>query len=131
MPRICVQAKTMIAASAERVDDWINGGISWMASLIETLLKPQLKHSPMVTMIASASSGRDDGEGDTALSSIATRHRSRQCEQTPAISISGLLGENPAARDDALSASAAAPPGASPTAPQLSQIRKTTRSSPA
>ena len=29
----------------------------------------------------------------------------------PAISISGLLGENPAAREEALSASAAAPPG--------------------
>jgi len=30
----------------------------------------------------------------------------------PAISISGLLGEKPAARDEALSASAAPPPGA-------------------
>ena len=85
----------------------------------------------MVTMIANASSGRDDGAGGTALSSIPTSHRSRQCEQTPAISISGLFGANPAARDDALSASAAAPPGASPTAPQRSQMRKTTRSSPA
>src|ERR1700682_5943273 len=121
----------MIAASAERADDWISGGISWMASLIETLLNPQLRHSPIVTMIASASSGRDDGGGDTRLSSIPTRHRARQCEQTPAISISGLFGVNPAARDDALSASAAPPPGASPTAPQSSQMRKTTRSSPA
>ena len=62
--------------------------------------------------------------------SMPRHHRSRQCEQMPAISISGLLGEKPAARDEALSASAAAPPGASPTAPQRSQIRKTTRSSP-
>jgi hypothetical protein len=53
----------------------------------------------------------------------------RQCEQMPAISISGLFGENPAARADDLSASAAAPPGASPTAPHFSQIKKTTRSS--
>src|SRR3984893_15784115 len=106
MPRACVQTKTMIASSAERDDDWISGGISWIASLIETLLKPQLRQSPMVTTIASASSGRDDGAGGTALSSIPTRHCSRQCEQMPAISISGLLGENPAVRDDALSASA-------------------------
>src|SRR6202161_889809 len=67
MPRPCVQAKTMIAASAERADDWISGGISWMASLIDTLLKPQLRHSPIVTMIASASSGRDDGDGGTGV----------------------------------------------------------------
>src|SRR5580700_4317085 len=102
-----------------------------MASLIDTLLKPQLRHSPIVTMIASASSGRDDGEGGTRFGSIRTRQRSRQWEQMPAISINGLFGVNPAARDDALSASAAAPPGASPTAPQRSQMRKTTRSSPA
>src|ERR1700730_19386553 len=131
MPRARVQAKTMIAAIAERDDDWISGGISWIASLIETLLKPQLRHSPMVTITASASSGRDDGAGGTALRLNPTHHRSRQCEQMPAISISGLFGENPAARDDALSASAAAAPAASPTAPQLSQMRKTTRSSPA
>src|ERR1700691_3830085 len=92
IPRICVQAKTMIAASAERADDWISGGISGMASLIETLLKPQLRHSPIVTAIASASSGRDDGEGGTRFGSIRTRQRSRQCEQMPAISISGLFG---------------------------------------
>jgi hypothetical protein len=47
----------------------------------------------------------------------------------PTISTNGVLGENPAARDDALNASATPPPGASPTAPQRSQIRKTTGSS--
>jgi hypothetical protein len=31
----------------------------------------------------------------------ATRHRSRQCEQTPAISITGLFGAKPAARHEA------------------------------
>src|ERR1700739_3346487 len=98
-----------------------------MASLIETLLKPQLRHSPIGTMIASASSGRGEGDGGTIFSSTAKRQRSRQCEQMPAISISGLFGENPAARDDALSASATPPPGASPTAPQRSHTRKTTR----
>ena len=72
--------------------------------------------------------GRGDGCA-RLCDSMPRHHRSRQCEQMPAISISGLLGEKPAARDDALSASAAAPPGASPTAPQRSQIRKTTRSS--
>src|SRR5580692_8964616 len=67
MPRACVQAKTIIAASAERADDWISGGISWIASLMVTLLKPQLRHSPIVTVIASASSGRDDGAGGTGV----------------------------------------------------------------
>src|SRR5580658_7266045 len=109
----------------------MSGGMSGIASLIETLLKPQLRQSPMVTRMASASSGRDDGAraGGTAFSSIAKNQRSRQCEQMPAISISGLFGENPAVRDDALSASATPAPGASPTAPQRSQIRNTTRSS--
>ncbi len=45
----------------ERVDDWISGGMSWIASLIATLLNPQLRHKPIVTAIANASSGRDDG----------------------------------------------------------------------
>ena len=56
----------MIAASAERADDWISGGISWIASLIETLLKPQLRHSPIVTVIASAVSRREMGVGARA-----------------------------------------------------------------
>src|SRR5262249_24582804 len=58
---------------------------------------------------------------------FAAAYRSRQWAQTPAISTSGLRGEKPAAREEAFSASAAAPPGASPTAPQRSQIRKITR----
>src|SRR3974377_835662 len=98
--------------------------MSWIASLIATLLKPQLRHSPIVTTIAVASSARDDGEGDTATIRSAAAYRSRQCAQMPAISTSGLRGEKPAARDDALSASAAAPPGASPPAPQRCEIRK-------
>src|SRR6202000_3214039 len=62
-------------------------------------------------------------------SDAGVHHRSRQCEQMPAISMSGLFGRKPAARDEAFSASAALPPGASPTAPQRSQIKNTTRSS--
>src|SRR5271156_5031824 len=99
--------------------------------------------------MASASNGRDCGECETCGSvqlrgggkggsrqqadgdAQATRHRGRQCEQMPAISITGLLGEKPAARQEALSASAAAPPAASPTAPQCSQMRKITGSPPA
>src|SRR5579883_1101519 len=65
------------------------------------------------------------------LQRLIVRHRSRQCEHIPAISISGLFGENPAAREDASSAVATAPLDASPTAPQRSQMRNTTRSSPA
>jgi len=53
------------------------------------------------------------------------RHCLRQCEQVPAISITGVPDAKPAARHDALSASATAAPGASPTAPQCSQIRNT------
>jgi hypothetical protein len=112
----------------DRAEDWISGGMSWMASLMATLLKPQLKQSPIVTAIAVASSGRDEGEGGTAASRSTAVYRSRQCAQMPAISTSGLRGEKPAAREDAFSASAAVPPGASPTAPQRSQIRKMTRS---
>src|SRR5215469_7340942 len=111
----------------------MRGGMSWIASLIATLLNPQLKQSPIITAIAVASSGRDDGGRDdgrpaTAVQSICSLYDSRQWAQMPATSISGLLGEKPAARDEALSASAVAPPGASPTAPQRSQIRKMTRS---
>ena len=55
----------------ERADDWISGGMSWIASLIATLLKPQLKHSPIVIAIAIASSGRDEGEGTASIRSAA------------------------------------------------------------
>src|SRR5580698_11513831 len=67
MPRNCVQPNTSTVAIAERAADWISGGMSTIASLIVTLLKPQLRHSPIVTMIASASSGRDDGAGGTGV----------------------------------------------------------------
>src|SRR5579859_5005056 len=39
----------------------MSGGMSWMASLMATLLKPQLRHSPIVAAMASASSGREEG----------------------------------------------------------------------
>src|ERR1700739_323243 len=61
MPRACVQAVTKSAAIAERVADWISGGMSWIASLMATLLKPQLTQSPTVTAMASASRGREEG----------------------------------------------------------------------
>jgi hypothetical protein len=41
--------------------------MSWIASLMATLLKPQLKQSPIVTAIAVASSGRDEGECGTGF----------------------------------------------------------------
>jgi hypothetical protein len=56
-----------MAAIAERAEDWINGGISWIASLIATLLKPQHRHSPTVMTTATVSSGRDDGGGDEGM----------------------------------------------------------------
>src|SRR5215472_4342440 len=56
---------------------------------------------------------------------------SRQCEQMPAISITGLFGTKPAARHECLRASATAAPVASPTVPQRSQMRNTTGSLPA
>ena len=43
---------TSTAAITERDADWISGGMSWIASLIATLLKPQLRHSPIVTATA-------------------------------------------------------------------------------
>src|SRR5581483_7099958 len=99
-----------------------------MAILMATWLKPQHSDRPTTVAMASASSGREFAEGCTK---IAVRNRGafqcwRQCEHIPVISITGLFGVNPAARQDALSESAAAPPGASPTAPHCSQIRNTT-----
>src|SRR5262249_24582803 len=41
--------------------------MSWMASLMATLLKPQLKQSAIVTAIGVAWRGRDEGEGGTAF----------------------------------------------------------------
>ena len=130
MPRSCVHKPTSTAAITERAADCVSGGISWMASLIATLLKPQLRHSPIVTVIAIASSGRDDGEAgaaarfNSATSSFAAmRANAGNLDQR-------AFRRKPRGARRALSASAAAPPGASPTVPQLSQIRKTTRSSP-
>src|SRR5579872_7402674 len=125
-----------MAAIAERLAAWVSGGMSWIASLIATWLKPQVRHSAMVTAIASASSGRDCGEcsaemdicdGGNAGSSVAGdprrgavaatmrqappsgwHHDSRQWEQMPAISITGLLGVKAAAPHDRLSASRSA-----------------------
>ncbi len=45
MPRSRAQAATSIAAPAERMAAWINGGMSGSASLTATWLKPQLRHS--------------------------------------------------------------------------------------
>ena len=56
------------------------------------------------------------------------RSRRLQCAQTPEISITGVFGVKPAAREAVLMVSATAATAASPTAPQCSQIRNTTRS---
>ena len=73
LPRNCVQIKTTSAEIAERADDWISGGMSWIAILIATLLKPQLRQRPTVTATASASSERDDGAGREDMPVILTR----------------------------------------------------------
>src|SRR5271170_206847 len=87
--------------------------MSWIASLTATWLNPQVRQSATVSATASASSGRDCRDGGTKFSSIpthlrrlrrapspapagnASRHRERQCEQVPAISITGRLGQRP------------------------------------
>jgi hypothetical protein len=51
-----------------------------------------------------------------------------QWAQMPEISITGVFGTNPAARDAFLIVSATAADAASPTVPHFSQIRKTTGS---
>ena len=56
-------------------------------------------------------------------------HAALQCAQMPEISITGVFGTNPAARDAFLIVSATAAEAASPTAPHFSQIRNTTGSS--
>jgi len=51
-----------------------------------------------------------------------------QCAQMPLISITGVFGVKPAAREAVLMVSATAAEAASPTAPHFSQIRNTTGS---
>src|SRR3954471_18496142 len=56
------------------------------------------------------------------------RQAALQCAQMPEISITGVFGEKPAAREADLIVSATAALAASPTAPHVSQIRNTTGS---
>jgi hypothetical protein len=51
-----------------------------------------------------------------------------QCAQIPEISMTGVLGAKPAAREAFFIVSATAADAASPTAPHFSQIRNTTGS---
>jgi len=55
-------------------------------------------------------------------------HATLQCAQMPEISITGVFGVKPAAREAVLMVSATAAEAASPTAPHFSQIRNTTGS---
>ena len=55
-------------------------------------------------------------------------HAALQCAQMPEISITGVFGVKPAAREAVLMVSATAAEAASPTAPHFSQIRNTTGS---
>ena len=55
-------------------------------------------------------------------------HTGLQCAQMPEISMTGVFGEKPAAREALLMVSATAAEADSPTAPHFSQIRKTTGS---
>jgi hypothetical protein len=49
---------TISAAPAERIADWISGGMSWMASFTATWLKPQLSDSSTMMATAAALRGR-------------------------------------------------------------------------
>ena len=59
---------------------------------------------------------------------FADRHAALQWAQMPEISITGVFGVKPAAREAFLMVSATAAEAASPTAPHFSQIRNTTGS---
>ena len=95
--------------------------------LLELLLS-LFEHDPREEPIMLASKRR--GDAPVVCAKFRADH-SRQCEQMPAISMTGLFGTKPAARQEALSASVMAPPVASPTVPHRSQIRNTTGSLPA
>src|SRR3974390_1686244 len=58
----------------------------------------------------------------------APSHAALQCAQMPEISITGVFGVKPAAREAVLIVLATAAEAASPTAPHRSQIRNTTGS---
>ena len=45
MPRALHQSATISVAAAERIAACSSGGMSWMASLVATWLKPQDRHS--------------------------------------------------------------------------------------
>src|SRR3974390_822654 len=66
MPRTLHQVVTISAAAAERIDDWIIGGMSWIAILVATWLNPHDKHNTTTIIAASGSSGRAwwDDAGD-------------------------------------------------------------------
>src|SRR5215469_9238749 len=126
-------ARLRPGADQKRRDNGSRRGLRERGNVVDRKLDRDIIEAP-----AQAQSDRDcdrscierarRGRGRHCHFRSAAAYRSRQCAQMPAISTSGLRGEKPAAREDALSASAAAPPGASPTAPQRSQIRKMTRS---
>src|SRR5665213_2495392 len=58
MPRSRHQPATNNAASTERMAACVSGGISWIASLVATWLKPQDRQSTTTIAAAIASSGR-------------------------------------------------------------------------
>ena len=58
MPRNRHQPAINSAATAERMAACVSGGMSWIASLVATWLKPQDRHSTTTMAAAIASSGR-------------------------------------------------------------------------
>ena len=58
MPRSRHHAAINNAATAERTAACVSGGMSWIASLVATWLKPQDRHSTTTMAAATASSGR-------------------------------------------------------------------------
>jgi hypothetical protein len=58
MPRRRHHPAIKNAATTERIAACVSGGISWIASLVATWLKPHDKHNTTTMAAASASSGR-------------------------------------------------------------------------
>jgi hypothetical protein len=86
-------------------------------------------HPPSLGFASARAPSPPKGEGQRVRDSVYKNfYAALQCAQTPEISITGVFGENPAAREALLIVSATAAEAASPTAPHFSQIRKTTGS---
>src|SRR6185437_12050237 len=128
----------------ERMVPCMSGGMSWIASFTDTWLKPQDRQISTTSAAAAASSGRVTWEADVSgmkglpagfvLARFgcdvapANAYAALQWAQMPEISMTGVFGVKPAAREALRMVSATAAAAASPTAPHFSQMRNTTGS---